>query len=68
MQTVMTIGRFTQADISLSPRCANSDLKRRSKKALLFDHLVGNGEQPVAHVQHPRSLEANSKVFQKSPP
>jgi hypothetical protein len=32
MQTVMTIGRFTQADISLRPHCANSDLKRLSKK------------------------------------
>jgi hypothetical protein len=43
----MTIGRFTQADISLSPRCANSDA---AKKALLFNYLVGNGEQAVAHV------------------
>jgi hypothetical protein len=39
-----------------------------AKKAPLFDDLVGSGEQPFGHVQHPRSLEANSKVFQKSPP
>jgi hypothetical protein len=43
------------------------DLTRRSKKAPLLDRLVGNGEQPFGHVQHPRSLEANWNVFQKSP-
>jgi len=33
-----------QADVSLSPLCANRVLTRRSKKARLFDHLVGHRE------------------------
>src|SRR5262245_25123186 len=51
--------RFTpkadkQADISLSPLCANSDLTRRSKKAALFDHLVGACEQHRRHLKAER--------------
>src|SRR5262245_18325358 len=33
------------ANISISPLCAKSDQTHRSKKAPLFDHLVGAGEQ-----------------------
>ena len=29
--------------------------------------ILGYTKQPFGHVRHPRSLEANSKVFQKSP-
>ena len=38
-----------RADVGLSPLSANRVVMRRSKKAPLFDHLVGAGEQRRRH-------------------